>query len=211
VYLSIDVTSITTDCHASTPCFQLRLHTLEIHSPHYLSTTDFTRSTMTRRPNVIQMSKASLDSHRSSRMAHSVLFLLAWMNMDLHNKCATAFSPRSQSHHHPILTLHRDPPACTGTGPRVWKMQGNAEEVSTETSTLTSTSTSTLTATSTKLDSNQWLTSEQVKDYALRRGVIVSLSTMGPGFRAVARSSHNETLVIGYCEGFLRPGRSASC
>eukprot|EP00978_Attheya_sp_CCMP212_P031459 scaffold119023_cov52-Attheya_sp.AAC.4 len=158
-----------------------------------------------RRPNVIQkMSKASLDSRLSSRMAYSVLFLLAWMNIDLHNKCATAFSPRSQSHHHPILTLrvglHRDPPACTGAGgTRIWTMQGNKEEASTTTST------------STKVESNQWLTSEQVKDYALRRGVIVSLSTMGPGFRAVARSSHNETLVIGYCEGFLRPGRSASC
>jgi hypothetical protein len=43
-------------------------------------------------------------------------------------------------------------------------------------------------------------------DYASKEGVILSLSTLGPSYRALARAKHNETQILGYCEGFLRPG-----
>ena len=49
-------------------------------------------------------------------------------------------------------------------------------------------------------------TREQLFEYASKEGVILSLSTLGPGYRAVARAKHNETNILGYCEGFLRPG-----
>lgn len=49
---------------------------------------------------------------------------------------------------------------------------------------------------------------EQLLDYASKEGVVLSLSTLGPGYRAVARAKHNETQILGYCEGFLRPGSS---
>ena len=44
--------------------------------------------------------------------------------------------------------------------------------------------------------------------YADRNGVNLSLSTLGPGYRSVARAKHDEDLIIGYCEGFIRPGNS---
>lgn len=34
----------------------------------------------------------------------------------------------------------------------------------------------------------------------------MSFTTMGPGYRAVARAKHDEELILGYVEGFLRPG-----
>lgn len=37
-------------------------------------------------------------------------------------------------------------------------------------------------------------------------GVDLSFTTLGPGFRAVARSSSDDSQVLGYVEGFLRPG-----
>ncbi|KAI2499527.1 DNA-directed DNA polymerase [Fragilaria crotonensis] len=49
---------------------------------------------------------------------------------------------------------------------------------------------------------------EQLVDYASKEGVVLSLSTLGPGYRALARAKHNETQILGYCEGFLRPGGS---
>ena len=49
-------------------------------------------------------------------------------------------------------------------------------------------------------------TSEEIVQYGENVGVKVSLSTLGPGYRAVARAMHDEELVIGYVEGFLRPG-----
>lgn len=47
-------------------------------------------------------------------------------------------------------------------------------------------------------------TEERLLDYSRDQGVIVSLSTLGPGFRSVARSTQNETEIIGYIEGFVR-------
>lgn len=46
---------------------------------------------------------------------------------------------------------------------------------------------------------------EQLMDYASKEGVVLSLSTVGPGYRAVARAKHNSSQILGYCEGFLRP------
>merc|ERR1711862_366764 len=36
--------------------------------------------------------------------------------------------------------------------------------------------------------------------------VIISLTTLGPGYRAIARAKHNTTQILGYCSGFIRPG-----
>jgi hypothetical protein len=49
-------------------------------------------------------------------------------------------------------------------------------------------------------------TVENLEDYCDKTGVVVSFTTMGPGYRAVARAKHDETMVLGYVEGFLRPG-----
>jgi hypothetical protein len=49
-------------------------------------------------------------------------------------------------------------------------------------------------------------TEQQLMDYASKEGVVLSLTTLGPGYRAVVRAKHNETIILGYCEGFLRPG-----
>jgi len=53
-------------------------------------------------------------------------------------------------------------------------------------------------------DTNPW-TMEDLDDYASKVGVVLSWSTLGPGYRAVARAAHNESLVLGYVEGFVRP------
>lgn len=49
---------------------------------------------------------------------------------------------------------------------------------------------------------------ERLMDYASKEGIILSLSTLGPGFRALARAKHNQTQILGYGEGFFRPGGS---
>ena len=36
-------------------------------------------------------------------------------------------------------------------------------------------------------------------------GVVISFTTLGPGYRAVARAKHDESLILGYVEGFVRP------
>jgi len=43
-------------------------------------------------------------------------------------------------------------------------------------------------------------------EYASSVGVTLSLTTLGPGYRAVARAAHDPEQVLGYCEGFIRPG-----
>jgi hypothetical protein len=48
-------------------------------------------------------------------------------------------------------------------------------------------------------------TAERLEEYASQQGVVLSLSTLGPGFRAVARAKHNATQIMGYVEGFVRP------
>ncbi|CAB9504781.1 expressed unknown protein [Seminavis robusta] len=48
-------------------------------------------------------------------------------------------------------------------------------------------------------------TLEQLQEHALQEGVELSISTLGPGFRTVARSTHNSSAILGYGEGFVRP------
>ena len=61
-------------------------------------------------------------------------------------------------------------------------------------------------ATVPNVDSKQavW-TFEELQQYALDEGVQLSISTLGPGFRTVARSTHNASAILGYGEGFVRP------
>jgi hypothetical protein len=46
---------------------------------------------------------------------------------------------------------------------------------------------------------------EELEEQALKSGIVISFTTLGPGYRAVARAKHNETLIMGYVEGFVRP------
>ena len=48
-------------------------------------------------------------------------------------------------------------------------------------------------------------TREQLLDYADRQGVNVTLTTLGPGYRSVARAKGNSSQILGYVEGFVRP------
>jgi hypothetical protein len=48
-------------------------------------------------------------------------------------------------------------------------------------------------------------TADDVEQYAEERGVIISFTTLGPGYRAVARAKHDESMILGYVEGFVRP------
>ena len=48
-------------------------------------------------------------------------------------------------------------------------------------------------------------TREDLEDYASKQGVVLSLTTLGPAYRAIARPKHNQTLILGYVEGFVRP------
>lgn len=55
-------------------------------------------------------------------------------------------------------------------------------------------------------DTEEMATAQTIVDFAYDAGVILSLNSMGPGYRAVARARHNDTQIIGYVSGFLRPG-----
>ena len=48
-------------------------------------------------------------------------------------------------------------------------------------------------------------TQQQLEEFADNQGVVLSLTTLGPAYRAIARAKHNETLIVGYVEGFVRP------
>lgn len=50
-------------------------------------------------------------------------------------------------------------------------------------------------------------TLEQLEEYASDESinVVISFTTFGPVYRAVARAKHDESIVLGYVEGFLRP------
>jgi len=61
-------------------------------------------------------------------------------------------------------------------------------------------STSTTTSTTIPL----W-TEDEIDTFAKERGMIVTFSTLGPGYRAVARAIHDESIILGYVEGFVRP------
>jgi hypothetical protein len=49
-------------------------------------------------------------------------------------------------------------------------------------------------------------TLEELEEYSEQTvGVVISFTTWGPGYRAVARAKHDESLILGYMEGFVRP------
>ena len=48
-------------------------------------------------------------------------------------------------------------------------------------------------------------TEQELQDFADQQGVMLSLTTLGPGYRAVARAKHNSSQILGYVEGFVRP------
>jgi hypothetical protein len=48
-------------------------------------------------------------------------------------------------------------------------------------------------------------TRSQLDVFAAQEEVVLSVSTIGPIFRAVARAQHNTSLVLGYVEGGIRP------
>ena len=47
---------------------------------------------------------------------------------------------------------------------------------------------------------------DRLMEFANQEGLVLSLTTLGPGYRGVARAKHNTSIILGYCEGFLRPG-----
>ena len=60
------------------------------------------------------------------------------------------------------------------------------------------------TSTETSAKTIPW-SEDQLIEFAGQEGVVVSLTTLGPGYRAVVRAKHNTSQIIGYCEGFVRP------
>jgi hypothetical protein len=54
-------------------------------------------------------------------------------------------------------------------------------------------------------ESITFATEEELNDYAKSVGITLSLTTLGPGYRTVARAMHDEQQILGYCEGFIRP------
>ena len=48
---------------------------------------------------------------------------------------------------------------------------------------------------------------DEIDEYAKNVGVKITFSTLGPGYRAVARADHDPEQILGYCEGFVRPGK----
>jgi hypothetical protein len=48
-------------------------------------------------------------------------------------------------------------------------------------------------------------TRSQLESFATQEGIILSVSNVGPVFRAVARAQHNSSLILGYVEGGIRP------
>ena len=48
-------------------------------------------------------------------------------------------------------------------------------------------------------------TMEELEEQIAQCGFVVSFSTFGPGYRAVASAQFNESIVLGYVEGFVRP------
>jgi len=54
-------------------------------------------------------------------------------------------------------------------------------------------------------DSTTIVSPDEIMEYAKNEQVILSFTTLGPGFRAIARPAHNTTQILGYCSGFIRP------
>ena len=44
---------------------------------------------------------------------------------------------------------------------------------------------------------------EQLEDYTDKQDVILSLTTLGPAYLAIARLKHNQTKILEYVEGFV--------
>lgn len=47
-------------------------------------------------------------------------------------------------------------------------------------------------------------TATQLEHFCDEEQVVLTFSTLGPGYRCVARAKHNTTLILGYVEGFVR-------
>ena len=63
------------------------------------------------------------------------------------------------------------------------------------------------TANENEVDANISIWTEtELLDFASQQGVVLTLSTLGPGYRAIARAKHDDSQILGYVEGFLRPG-----
>jgi len=64
-------------------------------------------------------------------------------------------------------------------------------------------------ATTATEDEKKIWTLQQLEDYASDESinVVISFTTFGPAFRTVARAAHDESIVLGYGEGFLRPAQ----
>ena len=65
-----------------------------------------------------------------------------------------------------------------------------------------------LLAVETSSSSSTVWTKDALEKFADQEGIVLSLSTLGPGYRAVARAKHNTTQILGYVEGFVRPGKT---
>jgi hypothetical protein len=50
-----------------------------------------------------------------------------------------------------------------------------------------------------------WWDRDALLECAQTQGVELSLTTLGPAYRGVARSAHNRTQILAYVEGFVRP------
>jgi hypothetical protein len=70
--------------------------------------------------------------------------------------------------------------------------------------TILSATNSDITPTTTTTTIIPW-TMEELEDYTKEVGVVLTWSTLGPGYRVVARASYDESLILGYVEGFIRP------
>jgi len=56
----------------------------------------------------------------------------------------------------------------------------------------------------TKATTATW-TQKELDVFANKEGIDLSMTTLGPAFRAVARSTTNSSQILGYGEGFVRP------
>ena len=50
-------------------------------------------------------------------------------------------------------------------------------------------------------------TIEEINNFATSNGISLAFTTRGPGYRCVGVDANSTTTVVGYVEGFIRPGR----
>ena len=96
-------------------------------------------------------------------------------------------------------------PTTTTTTRQTTGLERHDEPFSVLLSSSSSETTSTTTTTNGGLDALVW-SEDRLMEFANQEGLVLSLTTLGPGYRGVARAKHNTSIILGYCEGFLRPG-----